>query len=143
MGHSTFTHASTYSSERVGSEEAHFNAYHFALGDTSYGFSRCQNILSLANLRSAMQLRYPTSSTPEGHNYLSLQQKELVEFGYGMTFTKPQHCVALLAPGEGKSECYIIPTIARPRKPKYEDHHPCFSVSLPGRISVRHMFSSL
>ncbi|KAI2503192.1 hypothetical protein MHU86_11295 [Fragilaria crotonensis] len=113
MGHSTFTHASTYSSERVGSEEAHFNAYHFALGDTSYGFSRCQNILSLANLRSAMQLRYPTSSTPEGHNYLSLQQKELVEFGYGMTFTKPQHCVALLAPGEGKSECYIIPTIAR------------------------------
>ncbi|KAI2489103.1 hypothetical protein MHU86_25492 [Fragilaria crotonensis] len=113
MGHSTFTHASTYSSERVGSEEAHFNAYHFALGDTSYGFSRCQNILSLANLRSAMQLRYPTSSTPEGHNYLSLQQKELVEFGYGMTFTKPQHCVALLAPGEGKSECYIIPTIAQ------------------------------
>jgi hypothetical protein len=31
----------------------------------------------------------------------------------------------------------------RPRKPKFEDHHPCFSVSLPGRISVRHMFSSL
>jgi superfamily II DNA helicase RecQ len=116
MGHSSFTHSIAYSSQQVGSEEAHFNAYHFAIGDTSYQMVKSPTTLSLADLRAAMRLRYPTSSSPiNGHDsYLSVQQKELVEFGYGTTLTnKPQHCLALLAPGEGKSESYIIPTIAR------------------------------
>jgi hypothetical protein len=115
MGHSSFTHAIAYSSHQVGSEEAHFNAYHFAIGDTSYQISKSPTMLSLADLRTAMRLRYPTSASPSNgyNNYLSVQQKELVEFGYGTKFTKPQHCLALLAPGEGKSESYIIPTIAR------------------------------
>jgi hypothetical protein len=42
MGHSSLTHAIAYSSRQVGSEEAHFNAYHFAIGDTSYQFSNPQ-----------------------------------------------------------------------------------------------------
>ena len=114
MGHSSSTHASTYSSERVGSDEAHFNAYHFAIGDTSYHHLKCQkSMLSLSDLRSAMCLRYPFSISPHGNNYLSLQQKELVEFGYGSGSSQVQHCLGLLAPGDGKSECYIIPTIAR------------------------------
>ena len=115
MGHSSLTHAIAYSSHQLGSEEAHFDAYHFAIGDTSYEVAKFMTDLSLADLRAAMRLRYPTSQSPtKSHdNYLSLQQKELVEFGYGSSFSKPQHCLTLLAPGEGKSECYIIPTIAR------------------------------
>jgi hypothetical protein len=98
----------------VGAEEAHFDAYHSAIGDTSYRQLQLRTTLSLADLRAAMQLRYPSSVSPEGHNYLSLQQKDLVEFGYGSgASSKVQHCLGLLAPGDGKSECYIIPTIAR------------------------------
>jgi hypothetical protein len=111
MGHSSYTHATTYSSEGVGIEEMHFNCYHFALGDTSYQESKKKESLSLADLRAAMRLRYPGTKPIDGHNYLSLQQKELVEFGYSST--KGQHCLGLLAPGGGKSDCYIIPTIAR------------------------------
>ena len=113
MGHSTSTHATTYSSERVGADKTHFNAYHFAIGDTSYRLLKFQNMLSLADLRAAMRPRYPSSVSPDGHNYLSLEQKELVEFGYGSASSTIQHCLGLLAPGDGKSECYIIPTIAR------------------------------
>jgi hypothetical protein len=116
MGHSSTTHAIAYSSQHVGSEEAHFNAYHCAIGDTSYLISQSITRLSLADLRNAVRHRYPTSVSPNnGHeHYLSVHQKELVEFGYGTEFNnKPQHCLALLAPGEGKSESYIIPTIAR------------------------------
>ena len=72
--------------------------------------------LSLADLRNAVRLRYPSPVCPSnGHDhYLSVQQKELVEFGYTAEFnSKPHHCLALLAPGEGKSESYIVPTIAR------------------------------
>ena len=61
MGHSTFTHAHAYSSERVGSDEVHFNAYHFAIGDTSFQLFKCQLELSLADLRAAMQLRHSAS----------------------------------------------------------------------------------
>jgi Helicase conserved C-terminal domain len=111
MGHSKYTHARVYSSEMVDQEESHYNAYHFAIGDTSYQYRVCQSSVSLVNIRSAMQLRYPTSLSIDGHNYLSLQQKELVELGYGCC--KPQHCIGLLAPGGGKSDCFIIPTIAR------------------------------
>ncbi|KAI2489063.1 hypothetical protein MHU86_25529 [Fragilaria crotonensis] len=62
MGHSSTTHAIAYSSQQVGSEEAHFNAYHFAIGDTSYLISQSITRLSLANLRNAVRLRYPTST---------------------------------------------------------------------------------
>ena len=117
MGHSSLTHAVIYSSQQVGAEEAHFNAYHFSIGDTSYQISSSNFKLPLADLRNAMRLRFPTSSSSANgyKSFLSLQQKELVEFGYTADFhNKPaQHCLALLAPGEGKSECYIIPTIAR------------------------------
>ena len=116
MGHSSLTHAMTYSSQQVGLEEALFNAYHFAIGDTLYQISKSTSKLSIADLRKATQLRYPTAPSPSnGHSpYLSVQQKELVEFGYSVEFNnKPRHCIALLAPGEGKSESYIIPTIAR------------------------------
>ena len=71
------------------------------------------NTLSLGDIRSAMSLRYPDSLSRDGHNYLSLQQKELVEFAYGTGSLKRKHCLGLLSPGEGKSEVYIIPTIAR------------------------------
>jgi superfamily II DNA helicase RecQ len=95
----------------VDQEESHYNAYHFAIGDTSFHHKTCPSSVSLADLRAAMQLRYPLSSCVDGHRYLSLQQKELVEFGYGCG--KPQHCIGLLSPGGGKSDCYIVPTIAR------------------------------
>jgi hypothetical protein len=116
MGHSKMTHSMVYSSKRFGGEESHFNAYHFAIGDTSYEMSKLQSsTLSLGDIRMAMSLRYPSAKSPDGHNYLSPQQKELVEFGYGHddTTQKRQHCFGLLSPGEGKSEVYIIPTIAR------------------------------
>ena len=115
MGHSKMTHGLAYSSERLGGDEAHFNVYHFAIGDTSYEMSKLRsNTLSLGDIRTAMSIRYPNARSSDGHNYLSLQQKELVEFAYGHEFRgKPQHCLCLLAPGEGKSESYIIPTIAR------------------------------
>ncbi|KAI2495231.1 hypothetical protein MHU86_19285 [Fragilaria crotonensis] len=116
MGHSSSTHSFAYSSQQVGSEEAHFNSYHFAIGDTSYQISKFTERLSLADLRNAVRLRFPNLVSPSnGHDhYLCVQQKELVEFGYSAEFkNKPQHCIALLAPGEGKSESYIIPTIAR------------------------------
>ena len=74
-----------------------------------------QNKLSLGDIRMAMSLRYPKAMSTDGHNYLSPQQKELVEFGYGHNDleVKQKHCFGLLAPGEGKSEVFIIPTIAR------------------------------
>ena len=46
MGHSSLTHAITYSSQQVGSEEAHFNVYHFAIGDTSYLISKSASKIS-------------------------------------------------------------------------------------------------
>jgi hypothetical protein len=51
MGHSSTTHAIAYSSQQVGSEEAHFNAYHCAIGDTSYLISQSITRLSLGDLR--------------------------------------------------------------------------------------------
>jgi hypothetical protein len=71
--------------------------------------------LSLGDIRAAMSLCYPKSISPDGHCYLSVNQKELVEFGHGQhgSAGKQQHCFGLLSPGEGKSECYVIPTIAR------------------------------
>jgi hypothetical protein len=115
MGHSSFTHANNYASERVGSdEESHFKAYHVAIGDLSYNILSSRSCtLSLMDLREAMRLRYPNTSFCEGHNYLTLSQKELVEFGYGPGSDSTQHCLGLLPPGDGKSESYLIPTIAR------------------------------
>jgi hypothetical protein len=67
------------SSERVGSDEVHFNAYHFAIGDTSYQLLKSRtNKLSLADLHAAMKLRYPIPLSEVGHGYLSLEQKTLV-----------------------------------------------------------------
>jgi len=116
FGHSAKTHENVYSSERFGGAEAHFNSYHFAIGDTSYEMSHLQSTtISLGDIRAAMSLRYPKSiSSSDGHLYLTVKQKALVEFGYGhQSPGKHQHCFGLLAPGEGKSECYIIPSIAR------------------------------
>jgi hypothetical protein len=36
-----------------------------------------------------------------------------VEFAYGRGSSEQKHCLGLLSPGEGKSEVFIIPTIAR------------------------------
>ena len=117
FGHSVKTHDKVYASDRFGGAESHFNAYHFAIGDTSFDMSQIQSTtLSLGDIRSAMSLRYPKSlsSSHGGTSYLSATQKELVEFGHGHGSPgKQQHCFGLLAPGEGKSESYIIPTIAR------------------------------
>jgi hypothetical protein len=88
MCHSISTHASCYSSERVGSDEVHFNAYHFAIGDTSYQLLKSwTNKLSLADLHAAMKLRYPIPLSEVGHGYLSLEQKTLVEYGYGASLS--------------------------------------------------------
>jgi hypothetical protein len=114
FGHSERTHAVSYASQRYGGAETHFNAFHFAIGDTSYNLVNFQSsALSLGDIRSAMNLRYPNSVSAEGHKYLSIQQKELVEFAYAPSSNNPLHCFGLLAPGQGKSESYIIPTIAR------------------------------
>jgi hypothetical protein len=115
FGHSAKTHANVYSSERFGGAEAHFNSYHFGIGDTSYEMSHLQSTtISLGDIRAAMSLRYPKSISSDGHLYLTVKQKALVEFGYGhRSAGKHQHCLGLLAPGEGKSESYIIPSIAR------------------------------
>ena len=116
MGHSLATHGSKYASQRVGFDECHFEAYHFAIGDISYNIlkNRTRSMLSLGDIRQAMRLRYPNSDPARGR-YLSLQQKELVEFGYGggPGSSGDEHCLGLLAPGDGKSETYLIPTIAR------------------------------
>jgi DEAD/DEAH box helicase len=113
MGHTTSTHEAIYSNEIVGRDEPHFKTYHIAIGDSSYDYLMDNTILSIACIRKAMSIRYPLSDFSDGHNYLSLQQKELVEFSYGSSSHSRKHCIALLAPGEGKSECFIIPTIAR------------------------------
>jgi hypothetical protein len=114
MGHSMGTHAIKYSSQRIGTDESHFNKYHAAIGDTSYNKKNTQERLSLSHIRLAMESRYPhAASSVLGTKYLSLGQKELVEFGYGGCEDCNQHCLGLLPPGEGKSETYLIPTIAR------------------------------
>jgi hypothetical protein len=114
MGHSLATHGNKYASQRVGFDECHFEAYHFAIGDISYNIlkNKTRSMLSLGDIRQAMRLRYPNSDSARGQ-YLSLQQKELVEFGYGPGSSTDEHCLGLLAPGDGKSETYLIPTIAR------------------------------
>ena len=61
MGHSSNTHAATYSSERVGVDESHFKSYHMAIGDTSYDIAKNQCALSLVHIRQAMRLRHPNS----------------------------------------------------------------------------------
>jgi hypothetical protein len=114
FGHSERTHAVSYASQRHGCDEAYFNSFHFAIGDTSYNIANLQSsVLALGDIRSAMNLRYPNSVSAEGHKYLSIQQKELVEFAYAPSSNNPVHCFGLLAPGQGKSESYIIPTIAQ------------------------------
>jgi superfamily II DNA helicase RecQ len=115
FGHSERTHAVSYASKRLDGDETHFNAFHFGIGDTSHDIVMLQSTaLSLGDIRSAMNLRYPKSLSVEGHKYLSIQQKDLVEFAYGPSSNNPlHHCFGLLAPGQGKSESYIIPTIAR------------------------------
>jgi hypothetical protein len=111
MGHSMITHSLKYSSEIVGSDEAHFDCYHEAIGDPSVKKMEesSDEVLSLYYIREAMRLRH---GMVHGSNYLSSDQKELVEFAYGSGGSNV-HCIALLGPGEGKSECYIIPTMAR------------------------------
>ncbi|KAI2491876.1 hypothetical protein MHU86_22672 [Fragilaria crotonensis] len=115
MGHSSTTHAIAYSSQQVGSEEAHFNAYHCAIGDVLSNIPIHHHAFPWQTYALQCDFGIQLLSPNNGHeHYLSLQQKELVEFGYGTELNnKPQHCLALLAPGEGKSESYIIPTIAR------------------------------
>ena len=63
MGHSSLTHAITYSSQQVGAEESHFNAYHFAIGDTSHHMLQSKEHISLVDLRNAIQLRHPMSTS--------------------------------------------------------------------------------
>jgi hypothetical protein len=113
MGHSNLTDALAYASERL-DDESHFNAYHSAIGNSPHQVATLRmNTLSLGDIRSAMSLRYPDSLSRDGHNYLSSQQKELVEFAYVQESSKEKHCFGLLSPGKGKSEVYIIPTNAR------------------------------
>ena len=58
FGHSERTHAVSYASKRFGGDETHFNAFHFAIGDTSYDLVNLQSTaLSLGDIRSAMNLR--------------------------------------------------------------------------------------
>jgi len=106
----------TYSSERTGNDETHFKTYHLELGD-SFEYNKKKTNLSLLQLRMAMSVRYPTTTCAGGSlkYYLSLSQKELVEFGYGchQSHSTFKHCLALLPPGGGKSETYLIPIIAR------------------------------
>jgi hypothetical protein len=68
--------------------------------------------LSLADLRQAIQLRHPNCASTASGIYLSVSQKELVEFGYTPEMGS-RHCLGFLPPGSGKSEVYLIPTIAR------------------------------
>jgi hypothetical protein len=112
MGHSMTTHANKYASQKVGVEESHFDSYHFAIGDTSFDVRRSQTFVTIADLRQAIRCRYPTSTLSATANYLSLSQKELVEFGYCQD-SERRHCLGLLSPGSGKSEVYLVPTIAR------------------------------
>ncbi|KAI2495243.1 hypothetical protein MHU86_19297 [Fragilaria crotonensis] len=115
MGHSKMTHGVAYSSKRLRAEESHFNAYHFAIGDTSYEMSKTNCANSHWVIFGWQCHRVPKAISSDGHNYLSSQQKELVEFGYGChddSMQMQQHCFDF-SPGEGKSEVFIIPTIAR------------------------------
>jgi hypothetical protein len=111
MGHSFATHLNTYSSYLVGGQENLYNLYHSAIGDTSHNLKSKVEVLSIGDLWFAMKSCHPTSDYTKA-NFLSMAQKELVEFGRGHKDSK-MHCVCLLAPGQGKSMSYILPTIAR------------------------------
>ena len=108
MGHSATTHALKYSNVQVGEEEEHYNKYHSGIGDRSHATLLDKDHLSCHHLQKAMMLRH-------NQGYMSEAQKELVESMYRMIHAGGpyMHYLGLLAPGEGKSEVYIIPTLAR------------------------------
>jgi hypothetical protein len=110
MGHTAGTHLKSYSNQIEVSEE-HYNLYHSAIGDLSHLWKYTSDKLTIEDVSKAMRLRYPQPDLTKSC-YLTCQQKELVEFGY-RAGSVPSHCVGLLAPGEGKSECYLVPTLAR------------------------------
>jgi hypothetical protein len=111
MGHSYSTHLSTYSSHLVDGIEEYFNLFHSAIGDISHALQPSHELLSLADICFTMKSCHPSSDSKIAY-YSSLAQKDLVEFGRGHRGLK-NHCLCLLAPGQGKSMSYFIPTIAR------------------------------
>jgi hypothetical protein len=111
MGHSFATHLSTSSSYVVGGQEMFYNSYHSASGDKSYAMKSKGEVWSIGDLWLAMKSCNPTSDYTKAY-FLSIAQKELVEFGRGHKDSK-MHCAYLLAPGQGKSMSFIFPTISR------------------------------
>jgi hypothetical protein len=110
MGHTAGTHLKSYSNQIEVSED-HYNLYHSAIGDLSHSWKYTSDKLTIEDISKAMRLRYPQADVTKSC-YLTCQQKELIQFGYHAG-SVPSHCVGLLAPGEGKSECYLVPTLAR------------------------------
>ena len=139
MGHSSLTHAVTYSSQQVGAEESHFNAYHFAIGDTSHHMLQSKEHISLVDLRNAIQLRHPMSTSLSNSlaHYLSIQQKELVEFAYTADFrNKPKTLSCSSCTWRGQIRIVFSSNdSAPPRKSEIKDDNSCFSFSFPGCLS--------
>jgi primosomal protein N' len=112
LGHSSATHAARYSSEEIGQEEKLYNMYHSGIGDTSYIVLQDQEFLTSRHLQETLSVRFPNHTAPVA--YLSKAQQEIVEYLHGAPTTENQkHCLGLLATGEGKSETYLLPTVAR------------------------------
>ena len=116
LGHSSSTHAARYSSEEIGSEEQLYNKYHFGIGDTSHRILQDQEFLSKRILQETLTVRFPSLANNNNGpvEYLSKGQQEVVEYLHGAPTTgNLQHCLGLLAAGDGKSEMYLLPTLAR------------------------------
>ena len=120
LGHSSATHASRYSSEEIGSEENGYNKYHLGIGDTSHLILQDQEFLSKWMLQETLRVQFPSMANTSHNNgggpvtYLSKGQQDVVEYLHGAPTTNSRtHCFGLLATGDGKSETYLLPTLAR------------------------------
>jgi hypothetical protein len=78
--------------------EEYFNLYHAAIGDTSHTLQTGHELLPLADIRFTMKSCHPLRDSKIAY-YLSLAQKDLVEFGRGHIGHK-NHCLCLFASGQ-------------------------------------------
>ena len=111
LGHSSSTHADRYATEEVGNEENLYDKYHLGIGDMSHLVLQDKEFLTPTILQETLRVRFPGSGSVR---YLSKQQQEMVEYLHGApTTVSCTHFLGLLATGDGKSEIYLLPTLAR------------------------------
>ncbi len=135
MGHSCLTHAISYASEQL-SEESHFNAYHFSIGDTLHQ-PTVQETLSLGDIRAAMNFRFPDFPSQDGHKYLSCNKKNLSNsltvLGHQKTALSRS---SVLWRGKVRSLSYSHhrTTAVWPEK---QNHNSCVALQFSGGLPIR------